>query len=246
MATTMARAREAVCSWSGGKDAFLALGRALADPALRVTRLFTTATGAATTMHGVPVELVQAQARLLGLPLDLVPLPENASNEQWEAAVGGYLRARRAEGATAVVHGDVHLADVRAWRDERYAAWNLEGIYPLWHQDTAGLAKRFLDGGHRAYVVLVDTDRLDASFCGRRYDQAFLDDLPDGVDPLGEEWAFHTFVDDSPVFRAAVPCRITGVDPNGRFVRARLVPGDASGAPPRNPDLCGVPLFDPP
>ena len=60
--------------------------------------------------------------------------------------------------------------------------------------------------GVQARVVCVDTRWLDASFCGARYDAAFLARLPAGVCPVGEDGEFHTLVVDGPGF--ATPLRV--------------------------------------
>jgi hypothetical protein len=52
----------------------------------------------------------------------------------------------------------------------------------------------------RARVVCVDERVLDARFCGRDYDAAFLRDLPAGVCPCGEDGEFHTFAYGGPGF----------------------------------------------
>jgi len=238
-------APRALVAWSGGKDAFLALGSAPAA-GVRVVGLLTTATEGTdrTTMHGVRLELVRAQARMLGLPLRVVDLPPDCVNEEYERRMREAMGAAAAEGVTHVVHGDIRLEDVRAFRDRRLAKAGLHGVYPLWGGRTDALAHRFLQGGHEAFVVCIDGDVLPASFAGRLYDDAFLADLPPGVDPCGEDGEFHTFVHASPVFRAPIPCRVGRRWSEGRFHRADLVPGDVSSAPPRNPDLTGVPLHD--
>ena len=58
--------------------------------------------------------------------------------------------------------------------------------------------------GLEATVVCVDPRKLPASFAGRRFDAAFLADLPAGVDPCGENGEFHTCVTGGPMFRAPV------------------------------------------
>ena len=45
---------------------------------------------------------------------------------------------------------------------------------------------------------------MDKSFAGRIYDENFLSELPDNVDPCGENGEFHTFTFDGPVFRRPV------------------------------------------
>jgi diphthamide synthase (EF-2-diphthine--ammonia ligase) len=67
------RAKTVFC-WSGGKDSALALYKVLQDERYSVVSLLTTCneTFGRVSMHGVRLELVQAQARAIGLPLDVV------------------------------------------------------------------------------------------------------------------------------------------------------------------------------
>lgn len=59
-----------VCSWSGGKDCCLAYLRAL-DAGLEPVALVTMLTegGVRTRSHGLPLDVIEAQAAALGLPL---------------------------------------------------------------------------------------------------------------------------------------------------------------------------------
>jgi diphthamide synthase (EF-2-diphthine--ammonia ligase) len=67
---------------------------------------------------------------------------------------------------------------------------------------------KFIDLGFKAYVVCVDSTALDQSYAGRALDRSFLNDLPSGVDPCGENGEFHTFVFDGPIFRNPVKCKL--------------------------------------
>ena len=58
--------------------------------------------------------------------------------------------------------------------------------------------------GFKAVTVCVDANKLDASFAGRIIDENFLTDLPEGVDPCGENDEFHTFCFDGPIFSKPV------------------------------------------
>lgn len=62
--------------------------------------------------------------------------------------------------------------------------------------------------GFRAIVVCLDPRTLDPSFTGRDFDSKFLHDLPEGIDPSGENGEFHTFVWDAPAYREPIPCRL--------------------------------------
>jgi diphthamide synthase (EF-2-diphthine--ammonia ligase) len=77
-------------------------------------------------------------------------------------------------------------------------------MFPLWGRATDALAREFVDRGFEARLVCVDTTQLDASFAGRTFDHAMLDELPTSVDPCGERGEFHTFVSNGPGFKTPV------------------------------------------
>ena len=218
---------KALMSWSGGKDSAMALERALADPAIDVVGLLTTMSEEhdRISIHGVRRKLLEAQVATLGLPLVTVGLPASCTNKEYEARMGAALRPCKSEGITHVVHGDLFLADVRRHRERNLADVGLHALFPLWGEDTARLARSFVDRGYVAHVACVDTTMLNASFSGRVFDHAFLNDLPTGVDPCGENGEFHTFVSAGPVLPKPVPVR-TGqrVLRNDRFQFTDLLP----------------------
>ncbi len=184
-----------VLLWSGGKDSALALA-ALGS---RVAALLTTLADGRVATHGVPVELVRAQARSAGLSLVEADLPPWPSNAVYEHGLAQALADPRLAGLD-VAAGDLFLEDVRAYREDRLAALGRGTIFPLWGLDTRELAERFVREGYRAVIVCVDPRVLDASFAGREFDERVLRDLPPGVDPCGENGELHTFVYDGPPF----------------------------------------------
>ncbi len=66
------------------------------------------------------------------------------------------------------------------------------------------LADYFVERGYRAILSCVDTEQLDGAFCGRAFDAALLADLPQRVDPCGENGEFHTCVHAGPIFSGAI------------------------------------------
>jgi diphthamide synthase (EF-2-diphthine--ammonia ligase) len=64
--------------------------------------------------------------------------------------------------------------------------------------------QQFIALGFKAVVVCVNGQYLDKRFCGRTLDQEFIDDLPPGVDPCGENGEYHSFVYDGPIFHHPV------------------------------------------
>lgn len=204
-------AKPILLAWSGGKDSTLALERLLGDARWRVAGLVTSVTSDydRVAIHGVRRTILHAQAAAIGLPLFEAEIPPQASNEIYEAAFAGALaRARECEPDLAeIAFGDLYLADVRAYREALLARLDWRGVYPLWGEDTARLARCFIVRGHRAILTCVDTQQLSADFCGRDYDDALLGDLPASCDPCGENGEFHTCVHAGPLL--ATPLALT-------------------------------------
>jgi uncharacterized protein (TIGR00290 family) len=193
-------------SWSGGKDSALCLYHALRDPALHPAHLLTTVNEhyRRVAMHGVRTELLQAQAERIGLPLTSVWLPEMPSMELYEQRMSQALGGLAAQGVRTSIFGDLHLADLRAYREQQLAHLGWQAAFPLWHKPAPELLAEFFDLGFRAVVVCVNEQHLDQSFCGRELDRDFLRDLPAGVDACGENGEYHSFVYDAPYFRAPI------------------------------------------
>lgn len=196
-------------AWSGGKDSALALA-ALRRDGTNVAALLTTFTDDydRVLVHGVRRGLVRDQAAAAGVPLVEVGIPAGCVHEVYAARMEAAFRAPPLADLDAMASGDLFLEDVRAYREERLARAGKSALFPLWGRDTAALARSFIEDGFEAYVVCVDTRRLDASFAGREYDAAFLDDLPPGIDLCGENGEFHTFVHAGPCFDRRVSCRV--------------------------------------
>lgn len=212
--------------WSGGKDSALAL-RALRAVGREPRALITTVTEGVEriSIHGVRRELLHAQARATRIELVEVRIPLPCPNAIYEERMAEALARPPLDAVAEVAFGDLFLEDIRAYREERLAPTGRRALFPVWRRDTAALAREFLEAGFQAIVATVDPRRLDASFAGRAYDAAFLADLPDGVDPCGENGEFHTFVFDGPNFRDAIAFSFGEIVLRDGFWFADLVPG---------------------
>ena len=191
-------------SWSSGKDSAWALHVLNATYPGAVAALLTTVNEAMdrVAMHGVRRQLIEAQARAAGLPLRVHLIPHPCSNEVYEERMRAAVDAAVAEGFTHVAFGDLFLADIRRYREDRLAGSGLEPLFPVWDMPTRQLALEMMAGGLRARIACVDTRVLDASFVGREFDASLLRDLPPHVDPCGENGEFHTCVYAGPMFAA--------------------------------------------
>ena len=219
--------RRAWMSWSSGKDSAFALAQARARPDLDVVALLTTVTEtptAAVSMHGVREVLLRAQAEAIGLPLVEVRIPAPCTNEVYEARMAEALSAAAADGVRTVVFGDLYLADIRAYREEKLAAAGFEAEFPLWKRDTRELAGAMIASGLRAVLTCVDPRRLPRELAGRDFDESLLAELPASVDPCGENGEFHTFVYAGPPLREPIRMTVGEIVDRDGFVFADVLP----------------------
>lgn len=217
-------------NWSGGKDSSLALYRLLQDKRYEVVALVTTvnAEHQRISMHGVRRELLHEQARQIGIPVHEILLPDSPNMSDYEAAMQAGLQPLIDQGIRHCAFGDIFLEDLRAYREKQLEQAGVTALFPLWGASTHQLVKEFIDLGFKTTIVCTQADKLDASFAGRIIDEQFLADLPEGVDPCGENGEFHTFVFDGPIFQQPVNYRL------GETVFRTY------GTPDDDNDVCGV------
>lgn len=195
---------KAYFNWSSGKDSALALHYLQTQSDLQIDLLLTTVNAHhdRVSMHGLRRELLQRQIAATGLLLHTVELPVQPSMEEYDMLMTQTVDRLKSDGYTDCGFGDIYLQDLRDYREQQ-----LEGVtchFPLWKRDTKELLLEFIDLGFRAVIICVDNQKLDESFLGQELDQAFLDDLPDDVDPCGENGEYHTFCYAGPIFCAPV------------------------------------------
>jgi uncharacterized protein (TIGR00290 family) len=212
-------------SWSSGKDSAWALHVLRNDPQVEVVGLLSTVNTAygRVAMHSTRLELLRAQAQAAGLPLHIVPLPWPCSNEVYEAAMRKAIEDALEHGVTHIAFGDLFLEDVRAYRVKQLEGSGLEPLFPIWHEPTGPLARRMIDAGLQAVITCIDPKKLPRSFAGRRFDHALLDELPQGVDPCGENGEFHTCVLAGPMFREPLHAAVGETVERDGFVFADLL-----------------------
>ncbi len=202
------KGRRFFCSWSGGKDACLALHRAVAAAGRPVALLcMLQEDGVSSRGHGLPLSVLEAQAAALGLPL----MTRATSWAEYERHFLDAVRELRAQGVEAGVFGDIDLQEHRDWVEAVCAEVGLSCHLPLWHEPRRRLVEELISSGVSATVVAVDASRLGEEFLGRTVDSALVADLvASGADVCGEEGEYHTVVTTAPLFRAPVSLRWHG------------------------------------
>lgn len=193
-------------NWSTGKDACLTLHLLQESKDYRVKKLLTTCNNKLqrVTMHGLSLALYNEQISAINLPAHQIFLDDDISMEAYQNKMEEACLMLKNEGLEHAAFGDIFLEDLRAYRDKQLGKIGIKTLYPLWKKDSAEVAKQIIAAGIKAIVVCINGSLLDKSFCGRLYDEKFLEDLPENVDPCGENGEFHTFCYDGPMFKHPV------------------------------------------
>ncbi len=198
--------KKTLISWSTGKDSAWAYYQLKNQSEYDLVGLFCTINKefSRTAMHAVRVELLQMQANSIGLPLDIVEIPFPCSNAEYESIMEDFIAVAKNRNIECFAFGDLFLQEIRDYRVEKFKDSGITPIFPLWNLATDKLALEMINGGLKAVITCIDPKQLSDDFVGQEYDQAFLNALPESVDPCGENGEFHSFVYDAPMFNKKI------------------------------------------
>jgi uncharacterized protein (TIGR00290 family) len=199
--------KNAALFWSGGKDSAFALYHIqMYYPEFEIKCLITTLNTdyKRISMHGVREELLDMQAKSIGLPLQKMWVPNEPTNTAYELELHHTLDQLKGSGIESIIFGDIFLEDLKAYRDKILQQHDLTGVYPLWKKETSKLIRDFISSGFRTITCCISTSYLDKTWVGKEIDEKFIRLLPSDVDACGENGEFHTFCFDGPVFSSAI------------------------------------------
>ena len=190
-----------VLFFSGGKDSYLAWRR-LQHPVV----LLTTVQGDEVPEQRITLKEIFNAARALRSDLMVVPLSaQHVPNDEYLRAVTAALDdlARRFQitdrARMRLVFGDLHLADIRAWREAQFMGAGFPRIeFPLWGVPNDELFLELDTDPSVSRVVISNTTLPELRHLeGQRFNRAMFESLKASghVDPFGEKGEFHTRVD---------------------------------------------------
>jgi uncharacterized protein (TIGR00290 family) len=194
-------------NWSTGKDSALALYYLLQDKEYKITHLLTAVNKHhdRVSMHGLRRELMLQQIKEVGMSFSTIELPEQPDMVEYNGLMKDAVLGLKEQGFTHAAFGDIFLEDLKVYREEQLASFNVHAVFPLWKRNTKELLAEFISLGFKAVLICVNSNKLDQSFVGRVIDDQFINDLPEDVDCCGENGEFHTFCFDGPIFKNPVP-----------------------------------------
>lgn len=191
-------------SWSGGKDAALALYKILQSDEVEVVSLHTTFDEKLKRvgMHGIPESLIEQQAAAIGLPLEKIYLPADSTHQSYEKVMEAFCTAQKEKGVETIVYGDILLKDLKTYREKQLAKVGIKAIFPLWGISTELLLAEFIALDFETLLCCIDAKILPKAFLGKTLNKTLGKEIAQLADPCGENGEYHTFVYNGPLFKA--------------------------------------------
>ncbi|PZM61969.1 diphthine--ammonia ligase [Paenibacillus dendritiformis] len=210
-----ARGHKFVASFSGGKDSTLALYKAMQVGEATGLIVMLEEEGQRSRSHGMPPELIQAQAEAIGLPVYTAA----TSWADYEKNFMILLATAKSEGAEVLITGDLDVPAHGCWHDRVTQNAGLKLGMPLWEMDHLETVRQFIDLGFVTMLVTVNLSLgMREDDLGRVLTHEYVEELlARGIDPCGEGGEFHTTVLDGPLFRHPIPVRKGEMIKNGEY-----------------------------
>jgi diphthine-ammonia ligase len=202
-------------SFSGGKDSVLALYKAMKAGEAIGLIVMMEEEGKRSRSHGMPPELINAQAKSIGLPVYTAP----ASWTDYETVFISLLEKAKSQGAKVLVTGDLDMPVNGCWHEKVTEKVGLKLGMPLWEMNHREAVEEFINLGFETIIVTVNLSLgMREDDLGRTLTLEYIKELEArGIDPCGEGGEFHTTVLDGPIFKHHIPVRKCEIIKNGEY-----------------------------
>ncbi|MGE7926739.1 diphthine--ammonia ligase [Lysinibacillus xylanilyticus] len=210
-----AQGHKFIASFSGGKDSVLALYKAMKVGEAVGLIVMLEEEGERSRSHGMPPELIRAQAKSIGLPVYTAA----ASWIEYEKVFMSLLEKAKNQGAEVLVTGDLDMPEHGCWHDKVTKNAGLKLGMPLWEMDHREAVEEFINLGFVTIIVTVNLSLgMREEDLGRTLTHEYIKELEArGIDPCGEGGEFHTTVLDGPMFKQPIPVRKCEIIRNGEY-----------------------------
>ncbi|MBW1298093.1 diphthine--ammonia ligase [Aquimarina litoralis] len=204
-----------LCSWSGGKDSCYAMHMAIKNGAqptvlLNVLNEF----GDRSRSHGIPKEVLKAQANAMELPIHFF---ESTWKDYERLYIQNLKSLSKEYDLQSAVFGDIDIQSHREWEEKVAHAANLEAILPIWQQPRKQLVLDMIDYHIEAMIVSCN-QTLGPDFLGRTIDRELVNELEMlGIDVCGENGEYHTLVVNAPLFNERLNVKVVGKETSTNY-----------------------------
>ncbi|MEK4538039.1 diphthine--ammonia ligase [Peribacillus sp. FSL K6-1552] len=210
-----ARGHKFIASFSGGKDSVLALYKAVKVGEAVGLIVMLEEEGKRSRSHGMPPELIRAQAKSIGLPVYTAA----ASWTDYEKVFMYLLDKAKNQGAEVLVTGDLDMPAHGCWHEKVTKNAGLKLGMPLWEMNHREAVEEFINLGFVTIIVTVNLSfGMRENDLGRTLTHEYVKELEArGIDPCGEGGEFHTTVIDGPIFKFPIPVRKCEIIKDGEY-----------------------------
>ncbi|WP_299899290.1 diphthine--ammonia ligase [uncultured Aquimarina sp.] len=209
-----------LCSWSGGKDSCYAMHMAIKEgysPSVLLNVL--NEYGDRSRSHGIPKEILKAQANAMSLPIHFF---ESSWGDYERLYIENLQSLAKKYSLQSAIFGDIDIESHRQWEEKVSNAANLKAILPIWHQPRKQLVLDMIVYGIEAIIVSCNND-LGSDYLGRAIDQELIQDLESlGVDACGENGEYHTLVVNAPLFKEKLNVQVVEKETSSNYNFAKL------------------------
>ena len=194
-----------IVSYSGGKDSTLALYHAMQVGKAIGLIVMLEEQGLRSRSHAMSMEIIQAQANALGLPI----ITASSSWNDYETEFLKLLADAKQQGAEVLVTGDLDMPEHGCWHDRITQQAGLKLCMPLWQRPHREVIEEFIQLGFKTMIVTVNLDLgMKVDDLGKVLTLDYIQELENrGIDPCGEGGEFHSTVINGPLFTAPIAVR---------------------------------------
>lgn len=194
-----------IVSYSGGKDSTLALYHAMQVGKAIGLIVMLEEQGLRSRSHAMSMEIIQAQANALGLPI----ITASSSWNDYETEFLKLLAHAKQQGADVLVTGDLDMPEHGCWHDRITQQAGLKLCMPLWQRPHREVIEEFIQLGFKTMIVTVNLNLdMKVEDLGKILTLDYIQELENrGIDPCGEGGEFHSTVIDGPLFTAPIAVR---------------------------------------
>ncbi|MFA5168675.1 MAG: diphthine--ammonia ligase [Candidatus Omnitrophota bacterium] len=196
--------KNAIASWSGGKDSCLACYKAMKNGYnVKYLLNFISRESRRGCFHGIESALMKLQAELIGVPL--VQKEVTADMKKYEEEFKEGVTELKKQDINHMVFGDIFLLDQINWVERVCRDIGITPVEPLWENKPENIVDEFVSLGFEAIIVSCQAEKLGKEFIGRTIDKTLAAELKNrGVCPCGENGEFHTLVVNGPNFKRKI------------------------------------------
>ncbi len=155
-------------SWSDGKDCALALHYLRTNSNTELVRLVCTISSFDRVgLHGTKKNLISKQAESLNLPVYFII----TSADKYESDLLNGLQSLRNNNIKfdSIAFGDIHLAELKSYREKILRRINISTTFPLWQIPTHEISKQIIELSIKAILVCINNKLLGKNFLGKEY-----------------------------------------------------------------------------